>query len=83
MVLRSTPLNVSFRKSLVRNNLQAWHNLVARVMTIQLTNQRDTFIWSLNQLGRFIVRSMHRALAVTNVVPHNHVIWKLEVTSQN
>ena len=32
VVLRSNPLNVSFRRSLVGNNLIAWHNLVARVM---------------------------------------------------
>ena len=35
-VLSSIPLNVSFRRSLVANNLLSWHLLVARVMDIQL-----------------------------------------------
>jgi hypothetical protein len=29
VVLQSNPLNVSFRRSLVGNNLMAWHHLVA------------------------------------------------------
>jgi len=35
-VLSSIPLNVSFRRSLVANNLLSWHQLVTRVMDIQL-----------------------------------------------
>ena len=42
-VLRSNPLNVAFRRSLVGNNLQACHNLVAKIANVQLTDQRDTF----------------------------------------
>ena len=35
-VLSSIPLNISFRRSLVANNLLSWHQLVARVIDIQL-----------------------------------------------
>ena len=76
-VLCSIPLNVSFRRSLVANNLLSWHQLVARVMDIQLQDQSDSFVWSLQQDGVFLVRSMYRAITATNIIPHNHIIWKL------
>ena len=78
-VLSSTPLNISFRRSLVANNLLLWHQLVARVMGIQLQDQSDTFVWSLHQNGFFSVRSMYRAITTTNIIPHNHIIWKLKL----
>ena len=49
----TTPLNIYFRRSLVANNLLLWHQLVARVMDIQLQDQSDTFVWSLHQNGFF------------------------------
>jgi hypothetical protein len=62
MVLRSNPLNVAFRRSLVRNNFQTWHHLVTNLVNVQLTDQRDHFIWSLKQNGQFAVRSMYNSL---------------------
>jgi hypothetical protein len=49
----STPLNVAFRRSLVGGNLQAWHNVVAMVADVHLTNQRDRFVWGYTKIGRF------------------------------
>ena len=43
-VLSTAPLNVAFRRSLVGVNLQAWHDVVAMVVNVQLTNQRDHFV---------------------------------------
>ena len=40
-VLSMTPLNVTFRRSLMGVNLQAWHSVVATVAGVQLTNQRN------------------------------------------
>ena len=78
-VLSSIPLNVSFRRSLVANNLLSWHQLVARVMDIQLQDQSDSFVWSLQQNGLFSVRSMYWAITISNIIPHNHIIWKLKL----
>jgi hypothetical protein len=55
-------LNVSFRRSLVGNNLQAWYHLVTKLVNVQLTDQRDHFIWYLKQNGQFTVRSMYNSL---------------------
>jgi hypothetical protein len=43
-VLSTIPLNVAFQRSLVDVNLQSWHEVVAMVADVQLTNQRDRFV---------------------------------------
>jgi hypothetical protein len=43
-VLRSNRFNVAFRRSLVGNNLQVWHHLIANIVNVQLMDQRDTFM---------------------------------------
>jgi len=43
-VLSMTPLNIAFRRSLMGVNLQTWHNVVAMMANVQLTNQRDRFV---------------------------------------
>jgi hypothetical protein len=53
---------------------------MAKVSVIQLTGQKDTFIWSLQQNRKYTVRSMYRTLAVPNILPHNHAIWKLKLS---
>ena len=42
-VLSMTPLNVAFKRSLVGANLQAWHEAVAMIADVQLTDQKDYF----------------------------------------
>jgi hypothetical protein len=39
-------LNVAFRRSLVGNNLQAWHHLVSKLLNDQLKN-RETILFGL------------------------------------
>ena len=55
-VMSSTPLNVSFRRALRGNNLVNWHELVTKVAGVQLVDQPDKFIWSLNKSGIFSVK---------------------------
>ncbi|WVZ81603.1 hypothetical protein U9M48_028958 [Paspalum notatum var. saurae] len=42
-VMSSTPLNVSFRRGLYRERLNAWNELVGRVMSLKLRGGRDVF----------------------------------------
>ena len=55
-VLRSVPLNVSFRCGLVNANRMAWLDLVPKVVQV-LTDDKDVFRWNLTKKGLFIVRS--------------------------
>jgi hypothetical protein len=73
-VLSMTLLNVAFRRSLVGVNLQVWHDVVAMVADVQLTNQRDHFVWGLHQKGLFLVKSMYRALLGVEAIPYNTFI---------
>ena len=45
-VLSSNPLNITFRRAIVGNKLDAWMYLVARIEPIQLTDFPDTFKWN-------------------------------------
>jgi len=40
----------------------AWHRIVASLQDINLLEQRDVFVWSLNASGNFTVKSMYAAL---------------------
>jgi hypothetical protein len=50
-VLSSRPLNISFRWSLVDNNLNHWLHLVARVSNVVLVDDKDYFKWRLTKSG--------------------------------
>jgi hypothetical protein len=53
------------------------------VSDVQLMCQKDTFIWAAQHNGKVLAHSMYRVLAVPNVIPHNHVLWKLEIPLKN
>jgi hypothetical protein len=69
-IFSTIPLNISFRRGLVGNNLNYWHNLVAQVASTRLCNTEDKFIWGLHQNGIFSVKSMYLALISDNRVWH-------------
>jgi hypothetical protein len=50
-VLSSRPLNISFRRYLVDNNLNFWLHLVARVSNVVLVDDKDYFKWRLTKSG--------------------------------
>ena len=70
-VLATTRLNISFRRALRGNNLKYQHDLVAKVVDVQLVNQLDMCIWSLHNSGKFSIHSMYRALLDESVLPIN------------
>jgi hypothetical protein len=78
-VLRSNTINVAFHRSMVGNNLMAWQQRTTLITNTQINDQRDIFIWSLHQHGKFTVRSMYMALIRPQVVPRNHPIWKIKI----
>jgi hypothetical protein len=50
-VLSSRPLNISFRRSLVDNNLSHWLHLVAQVSNVVLVDDKHYFKWRLTKSG--------------------------------
>lgn len=78
-VLGSSPLNMSFRRALVGENLRLWIQLVALVMNTELTESNDAFEWRLTKNSNFTVKSMYSNLMQTDKVHVKCIIWKLKV----
>ncbi|WVZ50186.1 hypothetical protein U9M48_001463, partial [Paspalum notatum var. saurae] len=77
-VFRSSPLNISFRRGLVGNKLQEWHNLVANLMFVNLEEGNDTFVWGLDKSGSFSVKSMYNSL-INNGIVVSQEIWHFRI----
>jgi hypothetical protein len=60
-IFGTIPINISFRRGLVGNNLTLWHRLVARMAHSRLNDEKDKFIWDLLQNDLFSVNSMYKA----------------------
>jgi hypothetical protein len=78
-VFSTTPLNVSFQRSLVGVNLQSWHDLVHNIANIHLNDQPYIFRWVLTSSGQFLISSMYMAMIDSDIVPHNIFLWKLKI----
>ena len=78
IVHKSTPLNVSFRRVLAGNKLSQWHDLVARLLHINLGEESDKFVWQLNKNRSFSVQSMYNHL-VNNGVKVTQEIWRMKL----
>jgi hypothetical protein len=61
-VLAQTPLNISFRRVLLRNKWTLWLQLCRKLMRINLSDDNDRFVWSLTINGTFTVKSMYEDL---------------------
>ena len=60
-------------------NLQAWHDVVAMVADVQLTNYRDRFVWGQYQNGLFSIKSIYKALLGADAISYNTLIQKLKL----
>jgi hypothetical protein len=69
----TVPLNISFRWSLLGDNLQLWHNLVAKIPHVTLNENEDLFKWGLNHNESFNVRS------ITGNLWENKLLWKIKL----
>jgi hypothetical protein len=78
-VFSTLPLNISFCRGLVGNNLTLWHRLVARVAHTRLNEEKDKFNWDLLQNGLFSVNSMYKALITGTRVRSHMVLWKMKI----
>jgi hypothetical protein len=75
-VMSSVPLNISFRRSLVDNNIRQWLHLVPRVSNVVLVDGKYYFKWQLTKNGFFTVRSMYLDALDTHPPFQHRKIWK-------
>jgi hypothetical protein len=72
-------LNISFRRNLAGDKWLSWLDLVERLMDIHLTDEKDTFSWSLTDSGQFSVRSLYAKLLNGNTKFLRKYLWKIKV----
>jgi hypothetical protein len=58
-VLAQTPLNICFRRSLNDHKWYEWLHLYQRLISVNLVQEPDTFVWKLTNFGLFTVKSMY------------------------
>jgi hypothetical protein len=78
--MATSPLNISFRRALVDNNLREWLGLVAQIWQVQLKEGSDFFKWSLTRSGLFTVRSLYHHLIDKHPPFQHRKIWKMRIT---
>ena len=61
-MLGSIPLNISFRRALVGDNMVLWVQLVSLVMNTKLTENNDAFELGLTKNSNFTVKSLYSAI---------------------
>jgi hypothetical protein len=78
-VLANNPLNVEFRRILSDVKWDAWIHLVQRLLSINLNDEEDKFVWKLSDSGSFSVKSMYTDIMNGHTVYLKKYIWKLKV----
>jgi hypothetical protein len=75
-VLNQNPLHIPFRRTLFDNRL--WLQLVQQLMEVQLTNEKDIFVWRLPSSEIFTVKSMYLDLLDNDTKYLKKYIWKMK-----
>jgi hypothetical protein len=78
-VLSSVPLNIRFRRVLNGNKWTAWLNLCRRLMSVNLVDEQDKFVWKLTTSGSFTVKSMYEDLMNDQTPYPRKYLWKLKI----
>jgi hypothetical protein len=76
-VLSTSPLNVSFRRAVVGENWNRWLILVGSLMNVQLSANRDLFVWTKSKT--FSVHAMYNDLMLGEGVPFDISSWKVKI----
>jgi hypothetical protein len=62
-VFSKVPLNISFRRSLLGDNLVHKHNLVSTIAHVRFNERDDVFRWGFTQNDLFTVMSLYLAVS--------------------
>jgi hypothetical protein len=79
-VLGQTPLNIGFRRLLNDNKWNEWLHLCQRLMSVQLSDEPDKFIWNLTTNGVFTVKSMYEDLINGHTTFLRKYLWRLKIS---
>jgi hypothetical protein len=77
--MATSPLNISFRRALVDNNIREWLGLVAQISQVQFKEGSDFFKWNLTKSGLFIIQSLYHHLIDKHPPFQHRKIWKMRI----
>ena len=78
-VIRSSHLNLSFRRPIVGVKFTEWQLMMAQLSMVRLGDEHDKFKWGAHKTGVFSVWSMYALLMNTPNINHNVWLWKLKL----
>jgi hypothetical protein len=78
-VLAHSPLNIGFRRTFNEYKYNLWLHLCQRLMSIQLSNETNAFVWNLNESGLFSVKSMYLDMMNGHTRFLRKYLWKIKV----
>ena len=78
-VLQGDHPNLAFRRALTGNKWERWLHLVHRLMDVQFSDEKDSFIWGLTDAGKYTTKSMYLDLLNGHTPFLRKYIWKLKV----
>jgi hypothetical protein len=73
------PLKIGFRRLLTNNKWNEWLHLCQRLMSVQLSDEPDKFIWNLTTNGLFTVKSMYKDLMNVHTTFLRKYLWRLKI----
>jgi hypothetical protein len=78
-ILNQNPLNITFRCSLRESRWRLWLQLVQRLMSVQLNDEKNVFVWGLTSSWAFTVKSVYLDLLEDDTKCLKKYIWKMKV----
>jgi hypothetical protein len=78
IVLADTPLIISFRRGKTNHKYLEWLHLCQRLISVELSDEPDRFIWKLTDSGLFTVKSMYLDLMNDHIRYLRKYLWKLD-----
>ncbi|PNT63550.1 hypothetical protein BRADI_4g17226v3, partial [Brachypodium distachyon] len=65
-VMTTVPPNIVFMRNIVRAKLFVWEEPCAKLATVQLVDQADSFFWVLSSSGSYSVNSFYQFMINTD-----------------
>jgi hypothetical protein len=73
-------LNFTFRRTVGRESMDHWYELLQTASEIRLSEEEDAIIWQYNLIGRYSVKSMHAIVNNRGVKQiYTPVMWSITV----
>lgn len=79
-VLRNNEINLSFRRSFGRVEVEEWQQLISQRREVQLQEGPDTVTWGLEKRGNFTTASLYKEITFPGMINRDLMsLWKAKI----